>query len=131
MKGLRPIVKSINSVKDIFCVDQCSVQPVTYVHTVALNLPVGARLQFLGNMAVLGASPKVKRILKEGYILPFQNRPALTMSSIIISGYVGSLRNSYLMKATHLRMQKQVVKKVKNQTWLFSTEFSWFENPTS
>ena len=44
-----------------------SVQPATNVHTVALHLPVGARLHQLGKTwASLGASTKVLRILREG-----------------------------------------------------------------
>ena len=43
------------------------------VPVVAQNLPVGPRLhQMWETWAALGASPKVIRILKEGYALPFQ-----------------------------------------------------------
>ena len=46
------------------CVDQLlSVKPLTNVHTVAQNLPVGASLnQFWKTWATLGASSKVIRI---------------------------------------------------------------------
>ena len=45
-KGLSPIiVQQMKYVKGVSCVDQLLfVQPVTSVHTVAQNLPVGARL---------------------------------------------------------------------------------------
>ena len=41
----------------------------------------------------LGASSKVVRILKEGYILPFWNQPTLIRSPIIISVYLHPLRH--------------------------------------
>ena len=92
------------------------------VHSVSQSLPVGARLnQFWKPWAALGPSSKVIRILEEGYTLPFWNRPTLTRSSIIISGYVHPLRNSYL----------NAVEKVQNHLWLSSTDFSWFQNPTT
>ena len=77
-KGLSPIiVKQRKKLKcgRCFCVDQLSsVQHVTSVHTVAQNLPVGARLnQFWEILASLAASSKVTRILKEGYTLPLRN----------------------------------------------------------
>ena len=74
-KGMGPIVKPIQYVKGVFCIDQlCSVQPVTNVHIVAQKLLVGARLiQFWKRWAALRASPKVTGILKEGYTIPSQN----------------------------------------------------------
>ena len=61
---------------DISSVDQLhSVQLVTNVHTVAQDLPVGARLnQFWTTWAALGASSKVIRILMT---LPLWNRKKL------------------------------------------------------
>ena len=74
-KGIGPIVKAMKSVKGVSSVDQLpSVQLVINFYTVALDLPVVARLdQFWKNWAVLGVSPKVIRILKEGRTHPFQN----------------------------------------------------------
>ena len=65
-------------------------------------LPVGTKLHKLWKTwAALKASPKVIRMLEEGYTLPFQNRPNLTRSPVVISSYVHLPRNSYLMEALH------------------------------
>ena len=46
-KGSRPIVRSLKSVKGVSCVDQLpSAQPITIIHTVAINLLVGTRLHW-------------------------------------------------------------------------------------
>ena len=78
--------------KDVSCVAQLSfAKPVTNVPTVALDLPVGARLHdFWETWEALGAGPKVVKILKEGYTLPFQTQPNLTRSPTIIGCYVKS-----------------------------------------
>ena len=57
--------------KDVSYVTQLSfAKPVTNVPTVALDLPVGARLhKFWEPWEDLGASLKVVKILKEGYAL--------------------------------------------------------------
>ena len=64
----------------------------------ARDLPVGARLrQFGETWRVLGTRPKVIRILSVGFCI----QPNLTKSPTIISGYVHSLRTSYLTEALH------------------------------
>ena len=107
-KGISPGVsdchlnKSIlKYVKGVSCVIQLScVQPVTNVKNVALNLPVGARLQnFWQSWVDLGAGPKVVQILKEGYTLPFRIWPNLARSPTVVSCYVNPHRNSYLLEA--------------------------------
>ena len=92
--------------KGVSCADQLySAQPATNVHTGVLNLHIGARLnQFWKTWTALGVSPKVIRILKEGYPIPFQNRPTLTRSPII-SSYVNPLKNSYPIEALHALIQ--------------------------
>ena len=120
--------------KGVSCVDLLPVaQHVSNVPNVAQNLPVGARLQqFWKTWAALGASAKVIRILREGYMLPFLDRPYLTRSPIIVSGYVHPLRNSYLMEALHELMEKKAIDLVKNQSSLsFSTDCSWYPSPTT
>ena len=83
-KGVNPVycqsIREINHVNDVSCVDHLSsVKIVTNVPTVVTNLPVGARLQqFWEKWETLGSSPKVIRILREGYTLPFRFRPTLT-----------------------------------------------------
>ena len=93
----------LNYVKSVSCVTQlCCVKPVTNVKTATSNLPVGARLQnYWQTWLDLGAGSKVVQILREGYTLPFLNRPKLTWSSTVISCYVNSHRNLYLLEALH------------------------------
>ena len=80
----------IKYVKDFSCVCHLSsVNLVTNVPAVAIDLPVGARLhQFWKKWESLGVSPKVVTGLREGYTLPFRFRPNLTRSSTVISNYV-------------------------------------------
>ena len=104
-------------VKSASCVTQLScVQPVTNVQNAAQNLPVGARLQnFWQTWLDLGAGPKVVRILKGGYTLPFRTRPNLPT---VISCYVNPRRISYLLEALHQLMDKNAIERVRNQTSL-------------
>ena len=75
-KGVNPVycqsIREINHEKDVSCVDHLIfVKIVTNVPTVVTNLPVGARLQqFWEKWETLGASPKIIRILREGYTHP-------------------------------------------------------------
>ena len=72
----------IKHVNDVSCVGHLSsVTSVTNVPTVVIHPPVGARLQhFWEKWEVLGLSPKVVTILREGYTLPVRFRPNLTRS---------------------------------------------------
>ena len=74
--------------------------------------------QFWKTFAAQEASSKVIRILNKDYTLPFRNRPTLTRSPIIKSGYVHPLRNRYLIQALHALIQKNTVEEVKTQTSL-------------
>ena len=69
----------IKHVNDVSCVGHLSsANTVTNVPTVAINPPVGARLQqFWEKWEALGSSPKVVTILREGYnpSLPVQTQP--------------------------------------------------------
>ena len=93
----------IKSVKDVSYVDHLSsVNLVTNVPTVALDLPVGARLhQFWEKWAALAASSKVITVLREGYTLPFRFRPNLTRSPTVISNYVNPHKNLHFLEALH------------------------------
>ena len=118
-KGASPAVvrrRSLKYVNNVSCVDQlCSVKHVPNVQTVAKDLPVGARLnQFCEIWEALGARPKVLQMLKEG-TLPFQSRPNLTRSPTIISWYVNSHWNLYVLEALHQLVNKNAVELVKNQ----------------
>ena len=123
-KGVNPVycqsIREINHVKDVSCVDHLSfVKIVTNVPTVVTNLPVGARLQqFWEKWETLGASPKVIRILREGYTLPFRFRPNLTRSPLVISKYVNPQRQSLLLEALTQLTNKNAVEPVTNQTSL-------------
>ena len=123
-KGVNPVycqsIRKINHVKDVSCVDHLScVKIVTNVPTVVTNLPVGARLQqFWEKWETLGASPKVIRILREGYTLPFRFRPNLTRSPMVISKYVNPQRQSLLLEALTQLTNKNAVEPVTNQTSL-------------
>ena len=85
----------IKYVKDVSCVGHSSsVKLVTNAATVAIDLPVGARLhQFWKKWENLGANPKVVTALRESYTLPFRFRPNLTRSPTVISNYVNPRRN--------------------------------------
>ena len=58
------------------------------------------------------------QIIKQGYILPFQMQPNLTMSPTIISCYANPHRNLYLLEALHQLMNKSAVELVRNQEYL-------------
>ena len=99
--------------KDVYCVTQLSlVKPITNVQAVALDLPVGARLQsFWKTWDALGVGPKALNILKQGYILSFWTRPNLIRSRTVISCYVNPHRN-YLLEALYQLMNKNAVEPV-------------------
>ena len=98
------------------CVTPLScVKPVVNVRNAVINPSVGARLQkFWQVWWNLGAIPKIVQILKEGYTLPFQNRPVLSRHPTVISRYVNHHRNSYLSEALHQLISKNAVEWVQN-----------------
>ena len=104
--------------KSVSCVTQLScVQLVESVKNAALNLPVGARLQnFWTVWSQMGAGPKVVQILKQGYTLPFQNRPKLSRVPTVVSSYANLHSNSYLLEALQQLIDKNAVERVHNQT---------------
>ena len=113
-------IREINHVNDVFCVDHLSsVKVVSNVPTVVTNLPVGARLQqFWEKWETLGSSPKVVRMLREGYTLPFRFRPNLTRSPMVISNYVNPQRQSLLLEAMAQLTNKNAVEQITNQSSL-------------
>ena len=104
----------LKSVKNVSCVTQLScVNTASNVRNAALNLPVWATLQkFWQTWLDLGAGPKVLHILREGYTLPFRNRPKLTRFQTVISCYANPHRNSYLLEALHQLIDKNTVELV-------------------
>ena len=85
-KGVNPDIEDcqeVKYVKDVSCVNHViSVKCVANVPTVAIDLPVGARLnKFWEKWASLGVSPKVVAVIRQGYILAFRFQPNLAQSS--------------------------------------------------
>ena len=72
----------------------------------------------LAKMGVLGSSPKVVNILREGYTLPFRYRPYLTRSPTVISNYHNPTKQSFLVEALYQLINKNAVKPVENQNSL-------------
>ena len=105
----------INFVKSVFSVDHCVFAPtVPSVYNVANAQMVGGRLQNFGQKwSLLGANPRVVSILKDGYILPFKNRPPLVRDPLIVSGYANPLRNLHLKEALQALLQKEAIEVVR------------------
>ena len=101
----------IKYVKDVSCIGHLSsVNLVTYVPTVALDLSVGTRShQFWEKWAALGTSPKVVTVLRKGYTVPFWFRPNLTRSPTVISNDVSPHKNLHLLKPLHQLVNKNAV----------------------
>ena len=110
----------LKSVKSALCVTQLSLATsVSNVPNVAQSPPVGARLQnFWETWLDLGARPKTIQNLREGYTLPFRNRPKLTRFPTVISCYANPHRNSYLLEALHQLIDKNAIELVQNPTSL-------------
>ena len=121
-KNVRPShsqieIKSVNSA---LSVNQCLFAPnVTNAPCVAKDPPVGGRLQLFWQVWLsLGSNPRVVSILREGYQLPFKERPPLARFPVIISGSSNPSRNKSLNEALHSLGQKQTIEKVSVQSSL-------------
>ena len=104
----------IKCVKPVCCVNHCPCAPtVQNVPHVVGNPPVGARLQrFWQVWHSLGANTRVVSILQEGYNLPFKEKPPLTRSPVIISGYANPVKSKHIKDSLQALLQKQAVEKV-------------------
>ena len=115
-KDLSPsqVPMKIKCVKPVCCVNLCLCAPtVQNVPPVVENPPVGARLQrFWQVWHSLGANPRVVSILQEGYNLPFKEKPPLTRSPVIISGYANPVKSRHIKDSLQALIQKQAVEKV-------------------
>ena len=115
-KDIRPNQNQteIKFVKPVCCVNPCLYVPtVQNVPHVVPNPPVGARLQrFWQVWHFLGANKRVVSILQEGYTLPFKEKPPLTRSPVIISGYANPVKNKHIKDSLQALLQKQAVEKV-------------------
>ena len=60
----------------------------------------------------MGANPRVVSVLREGYTLPFKQRPLLTRFPLVQSGYTNPVKNRFLKEALLSLMNKLVVEKV-------------------
>ena len=110
-KGVSPALyqSRINHVKGVCCVNPCRFVPsVPSVPNAVPEQAVGGRLQrFWQVWQNMGANPRVVSILKEGYTLPFKQRPLLVRFPL------GSkwLRQSYkksVVKRGSPKSQKEV-----------------------
>ena len=119
-KGVNPnicqLYTEIKYVKDVSCVGHLpSVKLVTNAQHAVLDPPVGARLnQCWQKWETLGSSPKVVKILREGYTLPFRFRPHLTRSPTVISNYHNPTKQSFLIEALYQLINKNAVEPVDN-----------------
>ena len=115
-KDIRPnqAQMKIKCVKPVCCVNHCLYAPtVQNVPHVVENSPVGARLQrFWQVWHSLGANTRVVSILQEGYNLPFKEKPPLTRSPVIISGYANPVKSKHIKDSLQALLQKQAVEKV-------------------
>ena len=115
-KGVRPVPcqSKIKHVKGVCCVNPClSVPSVSNVSNAVSEQNVGGRLQsFWQVWQNMGLNPRVVSILKEGYTLPFKQRPRLTRFPLIQSSYSSPTKNMYLKEALISLMNKLVVEKV-------------------
>ena len=107
-------MNKIKVVKGVSCVSQCLSAPfVPNVPHVATEISVGGRLQsFWQVWQKLGSNPRMVSILKEGYTLPFKERPLLCRFPLIVSKYANPLKNKSLSEALSSLIQKQAVERV-------------------
>ena len=115
-KRVRPghCQNKIKHVKGVCCVNPCLSAPsVPNVPNAVSVQNVGGRLQsFWQVWQNMGSNPRVVSILKEGYTLPFKQRPLLTRFPLVQSGYSSPTKNMYLKEALISLMNKLVVEKV-------------------
>ena len=84
-------IKFVN-IASFACLSGCA-QSVSDALVGAPSPLVGARLhQFWVVWDQMGASPRAVKLLKEGFVLPFNIRPPLTRTPLIKSGYAHAIR---------------------------------------
>ena len=115
-KGASPgnCLNKIKHVKGVCCVNPCVFAPImSNVPNAVAGQNVGGRLQQFWHIWLeMGANPRVVSVLRDGYTLPFKNRPCLTRIPLIQSGYASPTKNMYLKDALVSLMHKLVVEKV-------------------
>ena len=86
---------------------------VPSVPHVVTETGVGGRLQsFWQVWQKLGSNPRVVSLLKDGYSLPFRERPHLSRFPLIVSKYANPSRSKALVEALWSLRQKRVVERV-------------------
>ena len=115
-KGIRPAqsLKQIKLVKGVFCVALSHFAPsVPSVPHVVTETGVGGRLQsFWQVWQKLGSNPRVVSLLRDGYSLPFRERPHLSRFPLIVSKYANPSKSKALVEALWSLRQKRVVERV-------------------
>ena len=115
-KGVGPgnCLNKIKHVKDVLCVNPCVFVPsVPNVPNAVTEQNVGGRLQKFWHIWLeMGANPRVVSVLRDGYTLPFKQRPRLTRVPLVQSGYASPTKNMYLKEALLSLMHKLVVERV-------------------
>ena len=124
-KGLSPgqYLKRIKLVKGVSCVSQClSASVVPNVPNVATDVR-GRLKKFWQVWQDLGANPRVLSILKEGYSLPFRDRPPFNRFPLIVSKEANPLKNKCLTETLTSYIQKTSCRKSGCQVFpsLFTT----------
>ena len=83
------------------------------------DIPVGGRLRrFLAQWEHQGAHRSILSLLRDGYKLPFRERPNLSRVPCITSGYAGSDRQSALLTSIQDLLHKGTIKVVHTQNSL-------------
>ena len=115
-KGVGPgnCLNKIKHVKDVCCVSPCVFAPsVPNVPNAVTEQNVGGRLQQFWHIWLeMGANPRVVSVLRDGYTLPFKQRPLLARVPVVQSGYANPTKNMYLKEALVGLMHKLVVERV-------------------
>ena len=109
-KGVSPAhyQSKIKHVKVVCCVNPCPFVPsVPNVPNAVSEQTVGGRLQkFWQVWQNMGANPRVVSILKEGYTLPFKQRPRLVRFPLVQSGFASSIKNLFFKRGSPKSQEK-------------------------
>ena len=99
-----------------------------YIQEKAKDLPVGGRLrQFLPEWEKHGSHRLITGLIRDGYKLPFRERPNLSRVPCIISSYAGfDKQNAYgpLFKTCCRKAQSKSF--IPQKVWDFTVVSSWY-----
>ena len=107
-------LSKIKHVKGVSCVSPCLSAPTApNASNAVAGQSVGGRLQkFCHIWQKMGANPRVVSVLRDGYTLPFKQRPLLTRSPLVLSGCANPTKSLFLKEALLNLIEKLVVEKV-------------------